>query len=567
MYISDVAKATGLSKKAIRFYESKGLLGDIERLENGYRDYKQKDIDDLLRIKRLRMAGIQVSDINLLFAGVVTTDELLEKRRRELEEQSGSYAEQFEAVKNLISKNNPLNVGDFIEEDTVIEDEGPFAVGLDIGTTSISAALLSVSSKKQMEVYTLENSSRVAAKEGFMEFSPEIIVEKTERLVNHILKTYKNVCSIGLTGQMHGVLYIDEGGKAVSNLINWQDGRGNMPMPSGKTCVDELYDLTGVRAATGFGFATHFYNAAYGLIPQNAVTFCSIMDYVGMRLCGITEPIIHNSVAASFSLFDIEANSFLESEIKKIEGFKLRLPSVTNDFAVLGEISGVPVAVAIGDNQASFLGAVKDLDNGLLINIGTGSQVSAVVDEPIKNQDTEIRPLIKGKYILCGSALCGGRAYAALEKFFRSFTGSERTVYGRMNALLEQAFEDGMEALSVDTRFCGTRSDISIRGAITGISEEGFTPGALCLGVVKGICGELYGLLPENVLSERQIVASGNAVKKIKILPQVMSEVFKAPIMLPTLFEEAAVGAALFSLAATGIANPTEWQQYISYKE
>ena len=62
------------------------------------------------------------------------------------------------------------------------------------------------------------------------------------------------------------------------------------------------------------------------------------------------------------------------------------IPTVTDDYTIVGFADTVPVSVAIGDNQASFLGSVRDIDNSVLVNIGTGSQISAVLR---CNQDAE----------------------------------------------------------------------------------------------------------------------------------------------------------------------------------
>ena len=43
MKINEVEKITGLTKKAIRLYELRGLI-TVERGENGYRDYSERDI-------------------------------------------------------------------------------------------------------------------------------------------------------------------------------------------------------------------------------------------------------------------------------------------------------------------------------------------------------------------------------------------------------------------------------------------------------------------------------------------------------------------------------------------
>ena len=60
--------------------------------------------------------------------------------------------------------------------------------------------------------------------------------------------------------------------------------------------------------------------------------------------------------------------------------------------------------------------------NKILVNFGTGSQISAIIKEYDEISDCEVRPYFDNKYLLVGSALCGGKAYAVLEKFFRSYS-------------------------------------------------------------------------------------------------------------------------------------------------
>ncbi len=51
MNISDVAKITGLTSKAIRFYEEKGLVTPPMRRENGYRTYTQQHLNELTLLR------------------------------------------------------------------------------------------------------------------------------------------------------------------------------------------------------------------------------------------------------------------------------------------------------------------------------------------------------------------------------------------------------------------------------------------------------------------------------------------------------------------------------------
>ena len=64
MKINNAEKATGLTQKAIRLYESKGLI-KVSRDSNGYRNYSEDDIEALKKIKLFRSVGVSDTDIKL----------------------------------------------------------------------------------------------------------------------------------------------------------------------------------------------------------------------------------------------------------------------------------------------------------------------------------------------------------------------------------------------------------------------------------------------------------------------------------------------------------------------
>ena len=57
---------------------------------------------------------------------------------------------------------------------------------------------------------------------------------------------------------MHGMLYVDIDGNAVSPLYTWQDGCGNRVLEEGKSSAQILKEKAGA-SASGYGLATHFY--------------------------------------------------------------------------------------------------------------------------------------------------------------------------------------------------------------------------------------------------------------------------------------------------------------------
>jgi len=68
MNISQVAKATQLTAKSIRFYESKGLTTAPHRSDNGYRVYSDKHIEELKLIARARRAGFNLDECQSLLS-------------------------------------------------------------------------------------------------------------------------------------------------------------------------------------------------------------------------------------------------------------------------------------------------------------------------------------------------------------------------------------------------------------------------------------------------------------------------------------------------------------------
>lgn len=65
MYIGELAKKTGLSIKAIRFYEEIGLLPEAQR-KGRYRIYQQQDIEVLLLIKDAKQVGASLAQLRSL---------------------------------------------------------------------------------------------------------------------------------------------------------------------------------------------------------------------------------------------------------------------------------------------------------------------------------------------------------------------------------------------------------------------------------------------------------------------------------------------------------------------
>ena len=575
MNISEVEKQTGLLATTIRYYERLGLV-QAGRRENGYRTYDGAAVEMLCRIRQLRELGISLADIRLWKDGVVTREELIAKRLRAIEDDGVKNQKCRQLCRALLRGEEgtaPLMEGtDFCEEETAEElPDCPLLLGIDIGTTSLSAQVIASDSGRCVQTYNFDHRAAVYSKDRPDAYAADaaLLIERALALVASVLDAYEGIASIGITGQMHGLVCLSETGEILSPFYTWQNEFG-LRRPDGKqTICQEVAALIGEGIPTGYGIMTYYALRKLDLLPAGTARIVTIMDLLASRLTG-NAPMIHPTNAAAWGAYDLQANAFRQDALDKLQIAQDILPEVTADYALAGYYAvkerRIPVAVAIGDNQAGVFGSFAD-NRMTLINIGTSGQVSRICEAPSAGGD--LRPYFDGSYLLSGATLCGGRAYAQLKTFIRTVLEgfgcevSDQEIYRYMNHGAEQGFDSG---LCVDTRFSGTRSDPAVRGSISGIGLRNFTPEALSAGFLSGIVSELYemytAMQPEGELCA---VASGNAIRKNPVLRKLCGTIFGKMPQIPVHTEEAAFGAALYGGISAGILTREESFACIHY--
>ncbi|MBQ8203683.1 MAG: hypothetical protein IJZ75_05325 [Clostridia bacterium] len=423
-------------------------------------------------------------------------------------------------------------------------------IGIDLGTTSICGVVVDSKTGVVLKSKTVSSEAFIDSPNAFEKIqSPEKIISLATEILDGFIT--EETAAIGVTGQMHGIVYTDIHGNAVSPLYTWQDKRGN-----------ELYqDTTYAKylgSNTGYGNVTDFYNKVNGIRPESAVGYSTIHDYLVMKLCGLKKAKIHISDAASFGLFNLEGKAF---------DYDCDLDVVDN-YTVAGVYKNIPVSVAIGDNQASVFSTLAG-DDAVLLNVGTGSQVSAINDKIIVSENLETRPYFDGKYLIVGAALCGGRAFAVLKDLYKALLNTVcKTDDGKVYKIMDEMLEKTTSSpLKVDTRFSGTRANEGILGSITGISADNLTPENLTFGVIEGMVDELYGLYKEMNINKKLLFGSGNGLRKNKPFIKLSEDKFGAELKIPAHKEEAAFGAALFGAIAAGVFKDSkEAQELIRYE-
>ena len=254
-------------------------------------------------------------------------------------------------------------------------------IGLDIGTTSISLVVIDTRGGETLLTRTVTHESRLPDDvPGAYIQSPETILSIAMELIGSTVDRYSRsgtVESIGVSGQMHGILLVDARGKAVSPVYTWLDMRAGHTGSDGISHVSSLEQLTGGRIPPGYGAATLHALARTDALPPAAVTFCTVTDYVAMHLAGASAPSMDPTLAHSLGLFLPEGTDFQRDAWRRIS--HLRPPDVRPCTTVIGRFRGtVPVTAASGDNQAGFLASVRDTLRAVQISIGTSSQISFI---------------------------------------------------------------------------------------------------------------------------------------------------------------------------------------------
>ncbi|MGB5048684.1 MAG: FGGY family carbohydrate kinase, partial [Caldilineaceae bacterium] len=203
-------------------------------------------------------------------------------------------------------------------------------IGLDIGTTTLSAVILDTESGQLLAHQATPNRAGIAPGPGRAELNmsrlAELTVECLTRIVTDSAIDPPSVRGIGVTGQQHGVAFFNGAGLDGAGLdgvdtpartaITWQDLRAQEMMPgSNQSYLHQLIQRAGgVEAfrrmgcvpAAGFLGTTLFWLRENEELPSPPVTACFIPDAIVTFLTG-ARPASDPTLAASSGLFDIIA--------------------------------------------------------------------------------------------------------------------------------------------------------------------------------------------------------------------------------------------------------------------
>jgi sugar (pentulose or hexulose) kinase len=460
-------------------------------------------------------------------------------------------------------------------------------LGLDLGTTTITALALDARSGDLLGRVTVPNHAETTSADdrvrGRSEWDARTIADAACRCLREIATKlgagWARLAGLCVTGQQHSTVLVKDR-EPLTPLINWQDRRGLETYPgtertwvqeAQKRLGDDAVQKTGCRLSASLSAVMLLWLKENGRLPAGGKA-CALADYFTALLTG-GEPVTDSTFAAGTGLFNVRANSWAADLFGALSFSPDLFPEVQASGAPLGTITGpmaeatglpegLPVIVGLGDNQASFLGSVANRADSVLVNVGTGGQVSVFSQQFLYDPIFEVRPFPGGGFLLACVGLCGGRTYAVLERFFRQVgeqllgLRSNETVFDTMN-LLAASIPADAGGLRCDPYFTGTRHRPELRASWTGVSPENFTPAHLTRALLEGMARafrEGYDVIAGLTASRKSVlIGAGNGIRENPVLAQIIANEFGLPLRCPRHREEAAFGAALIAALGAGL--------------
>jgi xylulokinase len=424
-------------------------------------------------------------------------------------------------------------------------------VGLDVGTTGVKA--LALSPEGDVLARAEESYGLSTPHPGWAEQDPEDWWRAAERALAAL---GGEPVAIGLSGQMHGLVVLDDRDRVLRPAILWNDQRTEAECVEieERVGLTRLIQLTGNRALTGFTAPkllwlrrhepTTYAQVAHVLLPK---------DYVRLRLTG--EHAIDVADASGTLLFDVARRRWSQEMLEVLELDPAWLPRALESPEISGEtVAGIPVAAGAGDQAAAALGVGVDRPGPVSVVLGTSGVVFAALPAFAADPQARVHAFchaVPGGWHAMGVMLSAGGSL----RWLRDVLGP-RGGYDELTAAAEE-WPAGTEGLTFLPYLAGERTphaDPHARAAFAGLTLR-HDRGALVRAVLEGVA---YGLrdslelLRELGVDPRDGRVSGGGARS-ELWLRILASVLGLPIRRTTADEGSAYGAALLGGVAAGV--------------
>jgi xylulokinase len=428
-------------------------------------------------------------------------------------------------------------------------------IGIDVGTTGVKTIAISPEGEviaKAEEGYPLSTPQT-----GWSEQDPEDWWRATEATMEAVAAAgVKDVRGIGLSGQMHGLVCLDERDRVLRPAILWNDQR------TGAECaeieerigLERLIKLTGNRALTGFTAPKILWLRRHEPDVYSRISRILLpKDYLRLRLTG--EHAIDVSDASGTLLFDVANRRWSEEVTEALEIPSSWLPRALESSEISGQTKqGVPVAAGAGDQAAGALGVGVDRPGPLSLVLGTSGVVFAALPAYAAEPQARVHVFchaVPGAWHAMGVMLSA----AGSMQWFRDNL-APGVPFDDLDAQAAQ-WAPGSDGLFFLPYLAGERTphaDPNARGAFIGLSlrhDRAAMVRAVMEGVAYGLRDSLELLIALGVRAEAGRASGGGARSRLWL--SILASTLGLPVEITAVEEGSAFGAALLGGVAGGV--------------
>ena len=456
-----------------------------------------------------------------------------------------------------------------------------YVIGIDIGTSGTKTVLFDEKGralKSSLAEYPLYQPQN-----GYAEQNPADWYNAAAKTVKDVISQtdVNSIIGIGLSGQMHGLVMLDEKNEVIRPSIIWCDQRTSAECKeiTEKVGAKKLIEITANPALTGFTASKILW--VRNNEPENYKKCRHILlpkDYVRFKMTGVYATEV--SDASGMQLLDIAKRCWSDEVLRMLDINPEFLPKVYESPEITGYIDaefsritglpeGIPVVGGAGDNAAAAIGTGVAEDNKAFTTIGTSGVVFAHTSQ------MKIDPLgrihtfcaaVPGCWHVMGVTQGAG---LSLKWFRDNFCTSEKETAKLMNC--DEYYLMDMEAKTVpigaDRLFylpylMGERTphlDPDARGVFFGISAV-HTKKHMLRAVMEGVVYSLRDCIEvfrEIGIESTDMTACGGGGKS-PLWRQMLADVYGCSVKIAAISEGPALGVAILALVGTGIYKSVE---------
>jgi len=450
-----------------------------------------------------------------------------------------------------------------------------YLLGIDIGTSGTKGVLMN----KKGKIYAQAGReySMDMPQPDWAEQNPEMWWEATIQVIREVIKksevNSQQIRGIGLSGQMHGTVFLDKDLQPFRPAIIWADQRSSSQCEFiyQKIGKERLAELTGNPIATGFMCSTLLwikenqpeeFNQIYKVILAK--------DYIRYKLTGKLGAEVTD--ASSTLLLDIKRRCWSE-ELLDILGLPLKIlpEEVHESQEVAGYLhaeaardtrllEGIPVVYGGGDQSMQAVGNGVIKPGILSSTIGTGGQLFITLEKFTHDPKLRIHTFchaLPDTYHLQGAILSAGLSLKWLRENILHTSDSYHIFDEEVDKI-----RAGSEGIIFLPYLLGERSPYmnpEAKGVFFGLSLKHHRV-HLIKAVMEGVVFALRDCLEvfeELGIKIEQVIASGGGAKS-RVWRQIQADVFNKEISMTQSIEQAVMGAAILAGVGVGIYKNTE---------